>query len=131
MGTDRIARVNEQLRREVGANLFRIIHEADVDLSTITITKVEASRDLRYAKVYVSIRGTEDDQEQMMQLLGHHRHDFQALINKDLVLKYTPQISFHLDNSISKGHHVLDILSEIAPVEPTDIDPDAEPQDPD
>ena len=122
MGTDRIERVNEQLRRDVSTNLFRVIHEADVDMSTLTVTKVETSRDLRHARVFVSVRGEEDEQDRVMQLLAHHRHELQMLTNKDLALKYTPHISFHLDNSIAKGHHVLDILSQLPPVEATDDD---------
>jgi ribosome-binding factor A len=131
MGNDRIARVNEQLRREVAASLFRVIHQSDVDMAAFTVTKVETSRDLRHANVSVSIRGTESEQARMMQLLGQYRREIQELINKDLVLKYTPVISFRLDNSIAKGHNVLDILSQIAPIRASVEDTGVEEEDSD
>lgn len=113
MPVDRIKRVNELLKREIGGSLFRIINEEYFDISAVTITKVSASRNLRYAKVLVSIRDHDETKEKMLGIIKRHRVEIQAFINRDLVLKYTPRLQFELDYSIEKGDHVLDILAEM------------------
>lgn len=119
MSTDRFTRLNEQLRREISAGIFRVIHEADVDMATITVTRVILSRDLRHARIFVSVRADEDMQDRVISLLGRYHHEFQSIINKDLMLKYIPRLTFQLDASIEKGSHVLDILSKIEDASPT------------
>lgn len=113
MGTKRMTRVNELLRREIGAVLFQIVTEADFDLSAVTVTHVVASPSLRHARVLVSIRDHQDERERMLSALRRHRKEIQDRINKDLTLKYTPRLTFELDRSLEQGDHVLELLAEI------------------
>ena len=53
MSVDRLVRVNELLKREIGLSLYRVITEGDFDLSAVTITKVTVSKDLAAARVLV------------------------------------------------------------------------------
>lgn len=108
-----MTRVNELLRREIGAVLFHIMNEENFDLSAVTVTHVIASSSLRHARVLVSIRDHQDEREKMLGLLRRHRGQIQALINRDLTLKYTPRLTFELDTSLERGDHVLDLLAEI------------------
>jgi len=110
MSSQRITRVNELLRREIGTTLFRVINEADCDLSAVSVTHVVAASDLHTAKVLVSIRGDSVKQRRILSILRKHRVDIQELINKNVILKYTPRLSFSLDTSLAEGDHVLDIL---------------------
>ena len=55
----------------------------------------------------------------MLGLLRHRRGEIQRLINRDLVLKYTPRLAFELDGSIERGDHVLDILMRMEREHPT------------
>lgn len=105
-----MTRVNELLRREIGTALFRIVDEADCDLSTVTVTHVVTGSDLRTARVLVSIRSDQGRQRRILALLRKHRADIQEVIHKNIVLKYTPRLSFSLDRSLEQGDHVLDIL---------------------
>lgn len=113
MPVDRIKRVNELLKREIGGALFRVINEENYDLSAVTITSVSASRNLRNAKVLVSIRDHDETKHKMLGIIKRHRVEIQAFINRDLVLKYTPRLQFELDYSLEKGDHVLDILADM------------------
>jgi len=113
MTADRLIRINELLRREIGEGLFRIMHESCFDFSAVTVTHVVASRNLRAARVLVSVRGNEKQKKAMLSLLRKHRDEIQSLINYDLVLKYTPRLSFELDSSVEKGDHMLDLLASI------------------
>jgi len=113
MPVDRLKRVDELLRREIGESLFHVMNERDFDVSAVTVTKVNASHNLRDARVMISIRDHAEERQRMLGLIKRHRREIQTLINRDLVLKYTPRLHFELDFSIEKGDHILDILSRM------------------
>ncbi len=113
MSIDRIERVNALIRREIGESLFHIMNEQAFDLAAVTVTHVVTSRNLRNARVLVSIRGDDAAKQRMLGLLRRHRADIQRAINRDLTLKYTPKLHFELDLSVEEGDHVLDILAHL------------------
>jgi ribosome-binding factor A len=113
MGVDRLTRVNSLLRREIGELLFRIMNERGFDLSAVSITRVETSSSLRQARVMVSIRDHEKERDAMLRILRRHAPEIQAAINRDLTLKYTPRLTFHLDTSIERGDRILGLLSDL------------------
>ena len=113
MSHRRITRVNELIRREIGESIFRLVNERDFDVATVTVTRVMTSPNLRHARVYVSIREHDKDRDKTLVLLRAHRREFQELIGRNLTMKYTPRLSFHLDESIERGDQVLKMLSEI------------------
>ena len=108
-----MTRVNELLLREIGMALYRIVSEPDCDLSTVTVTHVVAGSDLRTAHVFVSVRGAHAQQQRVLGILRRRRADIQEVINKNIVLKYTPRLSFSLDTSLVDGDHVLEILRDL------------------
>jgi ribosome-binding factor A len=113
MGVNRLVRVNELIRREIGDLLFRIMNEGKFDLSAVTVTHVITNPTLREARVLVSIRDHEADRPEMLRMLRKHAPEIQEAINRDLKLKYTPRLSFQLDTSLERGDHVLSVLSEL------------------
>ena len=126
MKADRITRVNELIRRELGVQLYRVVNRPDFDSAAVTFTHALTSVDLRSCRVLVSIRGEPAEQERMLSILKRHRADFQKAIHDHVVLRYTPQIHFVLDLSVAQGDHVLQILhqmeetGEVAPDSPED-----------
>ena len=113
MKIDRIARVNELIKRELAMQVYRIINQADFDAAAVTFTRTATSVDLRNCKVLVSIRGTPAKQHHMLGVLKHYRMEFQEAIRKNVVLRYIPNLHFELDTSIAEGAHVLDILNQL------------------
>lgn len=113
MSVDRLTRVNELLRREIGEALYHVFKETELDFAAVTITEVSASRDLQAARVKVSIREHHADRDAILRHLTHHRGAIQALINRHMQLKYTPRLTFVLDRSVEKGDHVLDVLRQM------------------
>lgn len=113
MSVDRIERVNELIRRELGEAMFRLITDARFDRSSVTVTQVSTARNLRTAHVLVSVRGDEQHQQQMIGIIRRFRTELQQAVNRDLSIKYTPVLHFELDPSIQKGDHVLDLLSKL------------------
>jgi ribosome-binding factor A len=108
-----MTRVNELLRREIGASLFQIMNREEVDLAAVTITRVETSPSLRSAKVYVSVRDGATEKKAVMHDLQRHRVQIQDRISSNVILKYTPKLEFKLDESLEKGDSVLRILEDM------------------
>ena len=115
--TDRIA---SEIMREVE----RIIREDVSDPRTqcmFSITHVDVTRDLRYAKVYVSIY-EEEKREPMMKALhsaaGFIRHN----VGRQVQLRYTPELLFELDTTIEYGVHIASLLNEVRKTEGSQSD---------
>ena len=106
MSYQRIDRISEQVRREVD----RIIRE---DLSDPRIQGTySVTRDLRYAKIYVSIL-EEENRKPMMAALkkaaGFVRHQ----LGEQMIIRYAPEILFELDNNIEYGIHIASVLKQV------------------
>jgi ribosome-binding factor A len=124
MKTDRLTRVNELLRREIGGVLYRLLDRTQFDLAALTVTHVITNSDLRSARVLISIRGHEHERRAMLHRIQHLHGEIQEEIAKAVVLKYTPVLHFSLDSSIEIGDRVLDILSKIPiPAEDSETSP--------
>ena len=102
MPGQRLARVNELLKREIAQTLFRVVPE-EADVGRVTITQVQTSPNLRKARVFVSVRGNQNDQDDWIRILRRHRKEIQAVIGRNVVLKYNPQLMFILDHSVEEG----------------------------
>ncbi|MDD4341029.1 MAG: 30S ribosome-binding factor RbfA [Kiritimatiellae bacterium] len=113
MKADRITRVNELIRRELGLQLYRVVNRPGFDAAAVTFTHAITSVDLRTCRVLVSIRGEPAEQERVLSLLKRFRTEFQEAIHQNVVLRYTPQLHFVLDHSVEQGDHVLQILQQM------------------
>ena len=111
MSPVRVQRVRELLKRQLGEILRREFLLADGGM--ITVNDVELSKDLQSATVYVGIIGGDAQVKRGMDLLQKERKRIQGLVGRAVVLKYTPQLRFVLDESITRGNRVLAILDEI------------------
>ena len=107
----RLLRVNELLKRELSALLVR---EMTFENLLVTVNQVDVAPDLKSAHVYVSVLGSEGRKD-VLPKLEANRAALQADLSKHVVLKYTPHLVFHLDDSIERGARVLEILQEIEP----------------
>ena len=113
MGTPRLVRVNELLKREIAEDLYRNFAGSDFDAAAVTVTRVECAPDLRDANVFVSIFGHEDERDRMIGYLNRHRQEIIRLMIKRVKLKYTPRLHFILDESLEGGDHILSLLAEL------------------
>ncbi|MCL5096123.1 MAG: 30S ribosome-binding factor RbfA [Candidatus Omnitrophica bacterium] len=79
----------------------------------VTITDVELAGDLRSATVFVSILGTEIQQKNGLKYLRKKTRRFRAMVGRTVVLKYTPQLRFELDDSVARGNRVMEIIADL------------------
>lgn len=105
---DRIDRISEEIRR----NLDQIIREDVRDPrigGTYSIVRAEATRDLRYCKVRMSIL-EEDKRKPMMEALKKAAGFIRRELGHRMMLRYTPELIFELDNNIEYAAHIQEIL---------------------
>jgi ribosome-binding factor A len=109
----RLLRVNELLKRELSSKIAREITFENV---LVSVNHVDVTPDLKCAHVFVSVLGSEG-RAAVIPKLEENRTALQSDLAKRVVLKYTPHLVFHLDDSIERGARVIEILQEIeAPV---------------
>ena len=114
----RLERVNELLKRELGDLLTR---EVSFEAALVTVQQVDITPDLKHAHVFVSVIGSDDQARASMAKLHDNRKSLQHLLSKRVVLKYTPQLHFKLDDSIVRGTRIISILEQIEiPPDPPD-----------
>ena len=111
MPSNRIGRINEEIQREL-SDLMRTLKDPRVQKTMVSVTRVETTADLHYAKVYVSVYDKEQAKEVFKGLKssgGYLRHE---LANR-LSLRHTPELVWAEDHSITYGARILDILSKL------------------
>lgn len=113
MSVNRLDRVNSLLKRVLAENMFSIMQGDTVQPGLITVTEVSCGKDLRDATVKVSVFGDDALKETALQHLRHNARRFQAAINREVRLKFTPRLVFQLDRSLEKGDEVLALLSKL------------------
>ena len=111
MAVDRLERINSLLKRVIAESMFTVMQGDTVAPGLFTVTGVSCGKDLRDATVRVSVFGDDALKETALQHLKHNARKFQAIINREVRLKFTPRLTFVLDLSLEKGDEVLAILN--------------------
>ena len=107
--SQRLLRVSELLKREIGQLLTR-----DYEFpALVTVNAVDAAPDLRTAKVFIGIIGSPGESARIVARLNREHGNIQRQIAKRVVLKFTPQLTFELDDSVERGVRTLDLLKQI------------------
>ena len=111
MASNRIGRINEEIQKEL-SSLIRNLKDPRVQNTMISITRVEATPDLRYAKVYVSFLQEERAADALKGLKsagGYLRRE----LGSALKLRYTPELVWELDDSITYGARMLKLINSL------------------
>lgn len=112
MSLKRLGRISEEIKRIVSNAIMTELKDPRISSMT-SITEVEVTRDLRYAKIYISVLGNQFDKEETLKGLESGKGFIRKEIGKNLNLRYTPEPQFYLDKSIEHGFKISKILSEI------------------
>jgi ribosome-binding factor A len=100
----------------------------DPRIRDVTVTYVEVSPDLRHAKVHVSVMGDEAHQKLTLRGLQSAAGFLQAKIADRIEIRYTPKLSFLLDQGVKRSIAVAEILQQVLPKEPAPAE-DAEEEE--
>jgi ribosome-binding factor A len=103
-------RINELLREVIGGAIASELE--DPRIGFVTVTAVETSPDLRSARVFVSVLGSEEDRNATLDGLASSHGILQAQIAREMRIKRTPTLTFHYDDSIERGVRLSELLDE-------------------
>ena len=116
MASNRINRINEEIQKEL-SSLMRGLKDPRVQDGMVTITHVDTTSDLRYARIFVSVLDKTQEKDVVKGLksaAGYLRRELGA----SLRLRYTPELQFIGDDSIEYGAHILELLRDPNVVKP-------------
>ena len=120
MASNRIGRINEEIQKEL-ASLIPNLKDPRVQDTMISVTHVEATPDLRYAKVYVSFL-EEDRAKDALKGLKSAGGYLRRELGARLQLRYTPELTWALDDSITYGAKMLKLINSLEVSENADTD---------
>ncbi len=125
MPSNRIGRINEEIQRELSDQLRRLKDPRVSQVGMVSITRVDTTGDLRYARVYVSVLDKTREKDALKGLksaAGFLRRE----LGQALQLRYTPELQFIGDDSIRHGAHILEVLRQVERTDETRGGPDTE-----
>lgn len=109
--TRRTERINDLLREEISDLLRREVKDPRVG-GLVSVTEVDVSPDLRRAKVFVSVMGTEEEKASTFRALSAAAHFLQRELRKRLTIRRTPELIFLADDSLERGARILALLDQ-------------------
>ena len=124
MASNRIARINEEIQRQISADIRRLKDPRVSGSGMVSVTRVDTTGDLRYAKVFISVLDKSQEKDVLNGLKsasGFLRRE----LGHALQLRYTPELQFIADDSIAYGAHILEVLRDPEKVKPANPDNDA------
>jgi ribosome-binding factor A len=132
MKSHRLARIAEIIR-EVASETI-LFELQDPRVKNVTVTRAEVSADLQHAKVYVSIMGTEREQDLCMHGLAHSAGFVQSKLGNRLKTRFTPSLKFVKDEGVKKSIEVTRLINEAlgqpaGPKPPDETTRDEEPEE--
>ena len=108
----RIERVNSLIRQEISQLLQRQVKDPRLG-NFIAVTEVSTSPDLKYAKVFVSCLGSEEEKQTALRALTSASGFFRRELARCLKIRSVPELSFQWDDSIERGDHILRLIDEL------------------
>ncbi|WP_413283830.1 30S ribosome-binding factor RbfA [Vibrio sp. MA40-2] len=108
----RTQRVSQQLQKELALILQREVRDSRIGM--VTISDVEVSRDLAYAKVFVTFLCVGDQTpETSLAALKEHETHVRMMLGKRIRLRLTPEVRFTYDNTLVEGMRMSNLVSEV------------------
>lgn len=113
MNIKRVARISEEIKKIVSGLLLTDLKDPRISSMT-SITEVDVSNDLSYAKIYVSVLGDEEQKQDTLEGLNSAKGFVRKEISKNVKLRHTPQPRFLLDESIERGMELTKLIEKVS-----------------
>ncbi|MDH7480948.1 MAG: 30S ribosome-binding factor RbfA [Armatimonadota bacterium] len=108
---DRLERVKELLKSEISEIIRREIK--DPRLGFVTITDAEVSKDLRHAKIFISVLGDEQKKQETLNVLQSAAGFIRGEFGRHARMKIIPEITFKLDTTVERGARIFELLEQV------------------
>jgi ribosome-binding factor A len=113
MAKQRTDRLNSLLKEVISEVIRRDVHNPHVN-ELLTVTHVEITKDLHYAKVYISVIGNDQQKAETLKALNSAAGFIATMASKKIVIRYFPSLTFKLDEGVEKHLRIEKILGEIS-----------------
>ncbi|MBQ8555876.1 MAG: 30S ribosome-binding factor RbfA [Clostridia bacterium] len=117
MSYNRIDRISEEVRREVDRIIREELNDPRIS-GTFSVTRAEVTRDLRHAKIYVSVL-EDDKREGMVKALKSAAGYIRRALGQNIIIRYSPELTFVSDENIAYGVHIAKVLADAQKTEGT------------
>ncbi len=112
MNNKRINRISEEVKKVVSTLLYNGLKDPRIKPMT-SITKVEVTRDLSFAKIYASVLGDENEKKETIEGLNSAKGFIRKEIGSKIDLRYIPEPIFYLDESIEQGIYMSNLIDKL------------------
>lgn len=112
MSVDRLSRLSEQMKKEISNIIQNEIKDPRVPMLT-SVVAVDVTKDLRYAKVFVSVFGDEDAKSKCIEGLKSASGYIRKEVGSRMNIRYIPELIFEIDRSIEYGMHIDKVIKEM------------------
>jgi ribosome-binding factor A len=102
-----------ELKKVLSRILQEEIKDPRLDISAVSVSQVELSNDLSHARVYISIMGNDEKQQETMKALEKARGFIRSRMAEEIQVRHVPEIDFRLDRSIEHGIRISSLLDKI------------------
>ncbi len=112
MNDKRINRISEEVKKVVSELLFRDIKDPRIS-GLPSVNKVIVTKDLKFAKIYISVLGNEEEKTNTIKGLENAKGFVRSEIGKRISLRHVPEPSFYLDNSIEEAIYMTQLIEKV------------------
>ena len=110
--TRRTERIGKLMQHAISTILLREISDPRIDMTLTSITRVEVQEDLLAGKVYVSVMGSEADQNRTVAALNHAAGRIQGLLRKDVSIRHMPTLTFFTDEKFKGAWKTWEVIRQ-------------------
>ncbi|MDP4179798.1 MAG: 30S ribosome-binding factor RbfA [Bacillota bacterium] len=108
---DRTSRISEEMRKEISSVIMTELKDPRLP-KLISVVAVNVTKDLRYAKVYISVLGNEEDKKNAKEGLRSAAGFIRREVGHRMQIRYTPELQFEIDDSIEHGVYMSKLINE-------------------
>ncbi len=128
MSRQRVQKIGEEIKREISTIIREELKDPRVAAEVISITGVEVSGDLSYAKIFISIYGKDVEPEKTLGVFKKSAGFLRTELGKRIRIRHIPELLFQLDKSMEYGDHINKILKNLDIDEDKTTDKDTDEQ---
>lgn len=108
---DRISRISEEIKREISNIIQNELKDPRLP-KVVSITAVKVARDLKHAKIFVSVLGDDEEKKSALEGLKSAAGFIRREIGQKMQIRYIPELHFELDSSIEHGIYITKLIDE-------------------
>ncbi len=114
----RILRVNSLLKEVISEVINKDLNDLELDNKLVSISRVDVTRDLRYATVYISVIGKNDDRDAVLKILSRSASFIAITASKKVVLRYFPTLTFKIDHTVDHQMRIDELIKQVKAKQP-------------